>query len=62
MTHGSSAKVDRLVIHAPGDAAAGARLAEGLPAALTQAFTGARASDERTIRRLIDLAVRRALR
>jgi hypothetical protein len=56
--------VERIVVHAPGDAAAGQRIVERLPAELQRvmALAGADAPDERTMRGLIERAVAEAAR
>lgn len=55
--------IDRVLVRVNGDAAAGRRLADRLPASLTAALGGTAAQlDERTVRRLVEQTVRRAAR
>lgn len=58
----SGVRLDRLVVHAPGDAATGARIAERLPATLERAVKTAGLLDARAVRVLIERATREAWR
>jgi hypothetical protein len=57
----ATVRVDRVVVRCPGDAAAGERLKERLPAILTRAFAEPPA-DARAARRQVERAVREAWR
>jgi hypothetical protein len=54
--------VERLVVHARGDASAGQRIAERLPAALSRRLAAGAADDAGGVRRLVEAAVREAAR
>ncbi|HEY2160867.1 MAG TPA: hypothetical protein VGH24_06130 [Solirubrobacteraceae bacterium] len=55
-------RVERVVVHAVGDAATANRIAERLPAALERAVRGAARLDESRIRALLERAAREAVR
>lgn len=54
--------IDRLIVHAGGDATAGARIADRLPATLGAAFSGAVPADRHALRAVIEHAAREAAR
>jgi hypothetical protein len=56
------ARVDRVVVHAPGDAATGTRLADRLPGAIAAAVRDAGAADALALRAAIADGVREAAR
>jgi hypothetical protein len=55
-------RIGRIVVSGTGDAATGTRIEQRLPGALQRALAGAETSDPRTIRRLVESAVREAAR
>lgn len=58
----SAISIDRLIVHAGGDATAGARIADRLSATLGAAFAGGVPADRRALRALIEHAAREAAR